>query len=110
MITMFRLLFIVLFLGSLTFFYWDKTKEIIKKDRIMIIILGIFGVFINQWSFYVGLETADLTIVACFLIVIFLKEQISIQMIFSSLIAIIGIFYIVTKGHFTNIHIDRGIM
>lgn len=120
MITMFRLLFIVLFLGSLSFFYWEKPKKLLKKDLFIIVLLGIFGVFINQWSFYVGLETADPTtaalilaltpILAGFLAVIFLKETVSIRMIFGSLIAIIGIFYVVTNGSFATVQIDKGLV
>ena len=53
--------------------------------------LGVIGVFINQWSFFVGLQTADPTTSAlilattpifnCFFSSYFLKEKLTIRML-----------------------------
>ncbi|MBZ5752595.1 DMT family transporter [Metabacillus sp. DBTR6] len=36
-------------------------KRVNKSDLPAVIFLGVFGVFINQWSFFRGLQTADPT-------------------------------------------------
>src|SRR5699024_6056964 len=69
---------------------------------------------------FVGLETADPTtaalilattpILAGVLAAIFLHEKITIRMGIGSLVAIIGIFYVVTKGDFKKIQIDEGLI
>src|SRR5690625_1881011 len=85
MVTMLRLLVIVLFLLGLSLFYRREQRKLLKSDWILILLLGVIGVFINQWTFFVGLETADPTIAALilattpiltgFLAAIFLKEK-----------------------------------
>lgn len=102
MITTLRLVMIVLLLVGLSFFYRSNQKVTNKNDLLLIALLGIVGVFINQWSFFAGLETADPTTAALilattpiltgFLAAIFLKERITVRMIFGSLLAIVGIF------------------
>lgn len=119
MLTMLRLLFIVIFLIILGMFHRQRKRPVLKKDYLLIGILGVVGVFLNQWTLFVGLETADTTssalilaltpIVAGFLAVIFLKEKINVRMVVGFLIAIVGIFYVVTKGSLAAIHIDKGI-
>lgn len=119
MVTMLRLLFIVLFLGSIAT-YKKHFKRLDKTDFIAILFLGIVGVFINQWSFFVGLQTADTTLSALvlamtpiltgFLAAIFLKEKITIFMVMGSVVAITGIFFVVTKGSFSAIHIEKGLL
>lgn len=118
MLTMLRLLFIVLTLYGLSLSK-KKTKRLNINDLLAIIFLGIIGVFINQWSFFAGLTTADPTtsalilattpIVTGFLAAIFLKEKLTIRMLMGSVVALIGIFFVVTKGSFTSIHIDKGL-
>lgn len=119
-ITTLRLVMIVLFLLGLSFFYRFKQRITYKKDLIFIVLLGIVGVFINQWSFFAGLETADPTTAALilattpiltgFLAAIFLKEKITIRMVFGSLLAIIGIFYVVTNGTLASVQVDKGLI
>src|SRR5699024_11659763 len=75
------------------------------------------GVFINQWSFFVGLQTADPTtsalilatapILTGFLAAIFLKEKLTIRMLVGSVVAIIGIYFVVTKGSLSSFHINK---
>lgn len=89
-------------------------------DFVLLIVLGIIGVFLNQWSFFAGLETADPTTAALilattpiltgFLAAIFLKEKITLRMVFGSLIAIIGIFYVVTDGSLASVQMDKGLI
>lgn len=118
-ITTLRLIMIVLFLFSLRFFITDKQKVVYKKDIVLISLLGIVGVFINQWSFFAGLQTADPTTAALvlattpiltgFLAAIFLHEKITIRMIFGSIMAIVGIFYVVTNGSLSSVQVDKGL-
>lgn len=121
MLTMLRLFIIVIFLLLLSYFYRFQKKATLDMVSVfMIILLGIVGVFINQWSFFMGLETADPTIAALilattpiltgFLAAIFLKEKITVRMVCGSLLAIIGIFYVVTKGQLTNVQINKGLI
>ncbi|WP_159881534.1 DMT family transporter [Paenibacillus puerhi] len=119
MLTELRLLFIVIFLVGLA----ANKKEvwrINKADFILLFVLGVVGVFINQWSFFEGLQTADPTtsalilattpILAGGLAALFLKEKFTIRMVIGSTIAIIGIYFVVTKGHFSTIHVDKGLL
>jgi len=119
-VTMLRLLMIVIFLISLSFLYRSKQKIAFKKDLVLLLLLGVIGVFLNQWSFFAGLETADPTtaalilattpIVTGFLAAIFLKEKITLRMVFGSLVAMIGIFYVVTNGSLASVQIDKGLI
>lgn len=119
MTTMLRLIIIVIFLLSLSVFYGQKKPISYKKDIILLLVLGVVGVFINQWSFFIGLETADPTtaalilamtpILTAFLAGLFLKEKITLRMGLGSVIAILGIFYVVTNGQIAQIHIDPGL-
>lgn len=118
LLTMLRLLFIVLFLLGLSS-YKKHFKPVKKSDLLMVIFLGIIGVFINQWSFFVGLQTADPTtsalilattpILTSVLAAIFLKEKLTIRMLMGSIVAIIGIYFVVAKGDLSTLHIDKGL-
>ncbi|EKN66648.1 drug/metabolite exporter family protein [Neobacillus bataviensis LMG 21833] len=119
LLTMLRLLFIFLFLIGLSS-YKKHYRPVNKSDLLAVIFLGVFGVFINQWSFFKGLQTADPTtsalilattpILTSFLAAIFLKEKLTIRMFLGSIVAIIGIFFVVTKGTLTSIQIDKGLL
>lgn len=118
MLTMLRLLFIVLFLIGLSS-YKKHFKRVNKSNLLGIVFLGIIGVYINQWSFFVGLQTADPTtsalilattpILTSILAAVFLKEKLTIRMLIGSIVAVIGIFFVVTKGSLSSLHIDRGL-
>lgn len=120
MLTMLRLVIIVLFLVGLSFFYRFKQLPIRKIDWFMLVLLGVVGVFINQWSFFMGLRTADPTMAALilattpiltgFLAAVFLKEKITIRMVIGSVVAIVGIFYVVTNGSLSQIQVDNGLI
>jgi len=119
LLTMLRLLFIVLFLIGLSS-YKKHFKRVNKSDLLAVFFLGVIGVFINQWSFFVGLQTADPTtsalilattpILTGFLAFIFLKEKLTIHMLMGSIVAIIGIYFVVAKGNLSSLHIDKGLL
>ncbi|MGY0692722.1 DMT family transporter [Virgibacillus sp. FSP13] len=119
LLTSLRLFFIVLVLNGLAFSK-KHIKRLNKNDLLAILFLGIIGVFINQWSFFVGLQTADPTtsalilattpILTGFLAAIFLKEKITIRTLTGSIVAIIGIYFVVTKGDLTSLDIDKGLI
>jgi drug/metabolite transporter (DMT)-like permease len=119
LLTTLRLLFIVLFLIGLSS-YKKHFKRINKSDLLAVLFLGIIGVFINQWSFFVGLQTADPTtsalilattpILTSVLAAIFLKEKLTIRMLLGSIVAIIGIYFVVAKGDLSSLHIDKGLL
>ena len=119
LLTMLRLLFIVLFLVGLSSFK-KHFKRVNKSDLLAILLLGVIGVFINQWSFFVGLQTADPTtsalilattpILTGFLAAIFLKEKLTIRMLIGSIMAIIGIYFVVTTGNSSSLHFDKGLL
>jgi drug/metabolite transporter (DMT)-like permease len=107
LLTSLRLLFIVLCLVGITA-YKKNFKLVSKSDVFLILSLGVIGVFINQWSFFKGLQTADPTtsaiilamtpILTGLLAAIFLKERLTIHMLMGSILAIIGIYFVVVKG------------
>jgi len=119
MLTELRLLFIVLFLVGLAIMK-KGFRRISNADLILLLVLGIVGVFINQWSFFAGLQTADPTtsalilattpILAGILAAIFLKEKFTIRMLIGSMVAIVGIYFVVTKGKFLTINVDKGLL
>ena len=119
LLTMLRLLFIVLFLIGLSS-YKKHFKRVNKSDLLALFFLGVIGVFINQWSFFVGLQTADPTtsalilattpILTGLLAAIFLKEKLTIRMLMGSIVAIIGIYFVVAKGNLSSLHIDKGLL
>lgn len=118
LLTMIRLLFIVLFLLGIAL-YKKHFRLVNKSDLLIICLLGIIGVFINQWSFFVGLQTADPTtsalilattpILTGVLAAIFLKEKLTIRMLAGSIVAIMGIYFVVAKGDISSLHIDKGL-
>ncbi len=119
LLTMLRLLFIVLFLIGLTT-YKKHFKRINKSDLLVVFSLGVIGVFINQWSFFEGLQTADPTtsalilattpILTSVLAAIFLKEKLTAQMLMGSIVAILGIYFVVAKGNLSSLHFDKGLL
>ncbi|MFC4024471.1 DMT family transporter [Oceanobacillus longus] len=119
LLTSLRLFFIVLFLLGLST-YKKHFKRLNKTDLLAISILGVIGVFINQWSFFVGLQTADPTtsalilattpILTGFLAALFLKERLSIRMVLGSFIAILGIYFVVAKGSLSSLDMDKGLL
>lgn len=119
LLTLLRLFFIVLLLIGLAS-YKRHFRRVNKRDLLAITFLGIVGVFINQWSFFVGLQTADPTTSALILATtpiltgclaaVFLKEKLTIRMLFGSMVAITGIYLVVSKGDLSSFHMDKGLI
>lgn len=118
-ITVYRLLMITFFLLSLKWLFY-RDRQIIRKEHILwIVLFGVFGVFVNHFTFYQGLVTADPTsaalvlattpIMASLMATVFLKEKFTLKMGIGSIIAIIGVSYVATGGDFLNVAIDRGL-
>lgn len=119
MLTALRLFFIVLLLIGIAL-YQRRLQAVRGTDIIAIAVLGVVGVFLNQLSFFIGLQTADTTMSALvlatapiltgILAAIFLKESFTRRMVLGSIVAIIGIFFLVTKGSFTSLYISPGLL
>lgn len=118
LLTSLRLLFIVLAIGGVA--VWKRELQHVKRrDMVAISLLGIIGIFINQWTFFIGLQTADTTtsalilattpILTGFLAAIFLKERLTPRMLIGSVIAILGIYFVVTKGNLASIQVEKGL-
>lgn len=113
-LAVFRLFFIVLFMIIYAVMV-NKWKKIHKKDWLMMFLLGLIGTCINQWSFYAALETAHPTTSALILALapittslfasIFLKESLTMQFCIGSIIALIGVFLVITNGKELNFSI-----
>ncbi|GED60664.1 DMT family transporter [Brevibacillus formosus] len=112
-----RLLFIVLFL-----LIWSrgrlKMQKLSRTDWLLLAVLGVVGVFINQWSFYKGLVTADPTtsalilaltpITTALLAALFLKESLTGRMAIGSVIGTSGVIFVIYTG--AELHFDVGIL
>ncbi|MEC0227429.1 DMT family transporter [Paenibacillus alba] len=115
-LAMARLLFISLFLLGYTRVR-HRFVAVGKQEWKLLILLGLIGVFINQWSFYQGLQTADPTtsalilaltpITTALLAALFLKEALTITMLAGSLVAISGVFLVVNNGGKLAFHIGH---
>ncbi|MFB7138568.1 DMT family transporter [Gottfriedia sp. NPDC056225] len=102
-----RLCFILFFIAFYALVK-KKWKMVQKKDLFMIILLGLIGTCINQWSFYSALETTHPTtsalilalapLTTSFLASIFLKERLTKGFVIGSIIAFIGVFFVITNG------------
>lgn len=89
-----------------------------RKEWLRLGALGIVGVFLNQWSFYKGLVTADPTtsalvlaltpITTALLAALFLKERLTGRMAIGSLIGTAGVLFVIYNG--ATLHFDIGII
>jgi len=90
------------------------TKSFVRLSRRILIILcfaGLIGLAANQIFLFTGLKYSSATnaslifsfspLITAILAAVFLKEQITNRMVFGSLIAILGIYFVLSvKGHF----------
>ena len=53
---------------------------------------------------------ATTPILTSVLAAIFLKEKLTIRMLMGSIVAIIGIYFVVAKGNLSSLHIDKGLL
>ncbi len=118
---MFLAVFRLFFIAMLMMLYAvivNKWKKIHKKDWFMMFLLGLIGTCINQWSFYAALETAHPTTSALILALapittsllasIFLKESLTKQFCIGSIVALIGVFLVITNGK--ELHLTIGLI
>ncbi|WP_425464809.1 DMT family transporter [Paenibacillus piri] len=87
---------------------FKKLGYLTRRDILWLIPLGFIGTLLNQSAFFTGLETVDATtaalitslapITVAVLAAVFLKETITRRMVFGSVLAIVGIFFVVGKS------------
>ncbi|WP_137670264.1 DMT family transporter [Paenibacillus naphthalenovorans] len=92
-----------------------KLKYLNPRDYLLLIPLGFIGTLLNQAAFFTGLETVNATtaslilslapITIALLASVFLKEAITGRMIAGSIVAILGIFFVVGKSDGLNVSI-----
>lgn len=117
LLSVLRLFFISIFM-MLYAVMTKKWKKIHKKDWFMIFLLGLVGTCINQWSFYSALETAHPTtsalilalapITTALLASVFLKEKLTKQFLIGSIVALVGVFLVITNGK--ELHLTIGLV
>lgn len=94
--------------------------KLIKKDLLVFVLLSTVGVFINQWSFFIGLQHADSTsaavilamtpLITCILAAIFLHEVFTKNMAIGLIVAAIGVFIVVGSGYDrTFLRVEKGL-
>ncbi|WP_246311118.1 DMT family transporter [Paenibacillus xylanilyticus] len=82
-----------------------------SQDIIYLIPLAFIGMLLHQVSFFTGLQTIDATtsslilslfpIFTALLARLFLKEPFTLRMVVGSLVALIGVFFVVSQGRGT---------
>jgi drug/metabolite transporter (DMT)-like permease len=117
LLSVLRLLFITIFI-VLYALKSKKWRRIDRKDWMLFILSGLVGVFINHWTFYAALETAHPTtsalilalapITTALLASIFLGEKLTLNLSMGSIIAFLGVFFVITNGD--NLHFSIGIV
>jgi drug/metabolite transporter (DMT)-like permease len=85
-----------------------KLGALKRRDFLLLIPLGVVGTLFNQAAFFSGLKTVDATtaslilslapITIALLARLFLKETVTKPMIMGSVVAIVGIFFVVGKS------------
>jgi drug/metabolite transporter (DMT)-like permease len=85
-----------------------KLGALNRRDFLLLIPLSVVGTLFNQAAFFTGLKTVDATTAAlihslapitiAMLARVFLKETVTKQMIIGSMVAIVGIFFVVGKS------------
>lgn len=101
LLTTLRLLFINLFFLAYAIMC-KKDLYIEKNEMKSVLLIGIIGVAINQWSFYEGLQTADPTtaalilaltpVMTSILAVFILNEPLTAKLVIGGGIATFGVF------------------
>ncbi|UAL48365.1 DMT family transporter [Sutcliffiella horikoshii] len=94
--------------------------KLTKKNLLVFVLLSTVGVFINQWSFFIGLQHADSTsaavilamtpLITCILAAIFLHEVFTKNMAIGLIVAAIGVFIVVGSGYDgTFLKVEKGL-
>lgn len=113
----FRLLFTSTFLLGYAYFT-KRIVKITKKEVKLLLLLGLIGTLCNQSAFFSGLKTIDATtaalilsltpITTSLLAAIFLKESLTRKMVSGSIVAFIGVFFVLGKNN--GFHFSRGVL
>ncbi|MDF2719738.1 MAG: EamA-like transporter family protein [Paenibacillus sp.] len=87
-----------------------------RQDWKLLVPIGAMGVLVNQSCFYIGMQDADPTssslllslspIVIGLLAAVFLGERLTLRMSVGSVVAVSGVFFVVSKGG--SIHLSVG--
>ena len=117
LIAFFRLMFILIFLFFMTFRI-NKTKKLTLHNYFWLAVAGLIGVSLNQWSFYASLQftepvTASLIlalspIVTSLISSYWFKERKTFRFWGGSLVALLGVWLVITKGSFLVPSIGKG--
>jgi len=112
-----RLIFIVLFLWSITY-REVRNYRLSKKGLLILVVAGLIGITLNQWSFYASLQYSEPVkaalilalspIMTAILSVAFFKERKKKVFWFGSLAALLGVWLVITNGSFVTIHFGKG--
>ncbi len=113
----FRLIVTTVFLLGYAFFTHRFVKITMQEVKLLLL-LGLVGTLFNQVAFFNGLKLTDATtaalilsltpITTAFLSSIFLREVLTRKMILGSLVAVIGVFFVVGKGG--GIQLNAGVI
>ena len=117
LIAFFRLMFILIFLFFMIFRI-NKTKKLTLHNYFWLAVAGLIGVSLNQWSFYASLQftepvTASLIlalspIVTSLISSYWFKERKTFRFWGGSLVALLGVWLVITKGSFLVPSIGKG--
>lgn len=94
--------------------------KLTKKEFTVFVLLSVVGVFINQWSFFIGLQHADSTsaavilamtpLITCIFASIFLHEVFTKNMAIGLIVAAIGVCIVVgSGGDATFLKVEKGL-
>ncbi|MFS0868870.1 DMT family transporter [Paenibacillus xylanilyticus] len=89
-----------------------------SRDIIYLIPVALIGMLLHQVSFFTGLQTIDATtaslilslspIFTALLARLFLKESFTLRMVVGSLVALIGVFFVVSQGRGLHVSLTTG--
>lgn len=113
----FRLIVTTVFLLGYAYFT-QRFVKITKQEVKLLLLLGLVGTLFNQVAFFNGLKLTDATtaalilsltpITTAFLASIFLHEALTKKMILGSIVAVVGVFFVVGKGG--GIQLNAGVL
>lgn len=109
--------FICLFATTIFKKKLSEIKNYSKKDWVNVFILGLLGTYVYYLFLYLGYKEAkglEVLVVQYtwpILIVVFslflLKEKLTIRKTIAVMLGFLGVLFVLTKGDFSNIHIDN---
>lgn len=95
-----------------------RTVRLTARDILYLIPIALIGMLLHQVSFFTGLQTIDATTAALILSLspiftailarIFLKESFTLRMVVGSLVALTGVFFVVSQGKGLHLSLTAG--